>query len=74
MKYARARGGKISDNAFGNVSPCKNFEDKGSATVMNIINGKKIRGEVIDWYHLNLFCVCRDCRKREGYRANGTNP
>ncbi len=38
---------------------------------MDIIDGKKINGEVIDWYHLNLFCICRDCKKREGHSANG---
>ena len=38
---------------------------------MNIINGKKINGEVIDWYHLNLFCICHDCRKHDDYVKNG---
>lgn len=38
---------------------------------MDIIDGKKIDGQVTDWYHLNLFCVCLDCKKRDSYAKNG---
>ncbi len=38
---------------------------------MNIVNGKKISGEIADWYHLNLYTICHRCKKRKGYEKNG---
>ncbi len=40
---------------------------------MDIIDGKRIDGQVIDWYHLNLFCVCHDCKKHDSYAENGVH-
>lgn len=44
---------------------------KGGRISVDIIDGKKIDGQVIDWYHLNLFCVCHDCKKHDSYAKNG---
>ena len=44
---------------------------KGGRISVDIIDGKKIDGQVIDWYHLNPLCVCYDCKKHDVYAKNG---